>query len=161
MTRGTLRDRRMAASSYRRPARVGFETVKSRIFAPLARAASRASVSRLRVSFQFVRSENISEREQVHLEAGVSLNPPVHELVHQARARRPAADVVLHAAPFPAGPVANRNCRTEQVLSVLTQQLPQGLHPVEQALAGIRRHHQMRLVSKQQVALLADGSIRL
>src|SRR5271166_2405163 len=125
----------MAASSYRRPTRVGFETVRSRTLAPLALAASSASVRRLRVSFQFVRSENISAREQVHLEGGVGLNLPVrklvheliHELIHETRGRGPAADVVLHAAPFPAGPVANRDCWTEQVFSVLTQQLPQRL----------------------------------
>src|SRR5271154_4293315 len=107
------------------------------MFAPLALAASRASVSRLRVSFQSVRSENISTREQVHLESGTGLNLLPGELVQERGhdwGRRPPADIVLPAAPFQTGPVADRNRRTEQVFPVRSQQLPQGLHTIEKSL---------------------------
>ena len=49
----------MASASYSRPTRVGFEALKSRIVAPVARTSSIACVNRFWERRQFVRSENM------------------------------------------------------------------------------------------------------
>src|SRR5437762_6420290 len=49
----------MASASYSRPTRVGFEALKSRIVAPVARTTSIACVNRFWDRRQFVRPENM------------------------------------------------------------------------------------------------------
>src|SRR5208337_3685418 len=58
------------------PASVGFETVRSRISCPEARASSIARVSEFGASRQFVRWENIEHRP---VETGLAPSPPPPE----------------------------------------------------------------------------------
>src|ERR1700693_4471446 len=53
----------MESTSYRRPARVGFEIVKSSSSPPVASISRWASVKRLGVSFQPVRRENMERHD--------------------------------------------------------------------------------------------------
>src|SRR5579872_3505611 len=77
----------------------------------------------------------------------------------QIRCRQPA--YAVGNALLKSWPIPNPDSWANQPLAVRTQKLSQSLYTIKQSLSAVRRHDQMRVVGKQQIAFLSDGSIRL